>query len=63
MSSALMEGGIGRDSFWRPSRGPTSTILTKLGLVALAELSVGFEVEKDLEDVLSVERRTRTYGG
>ena len=60
MSSALMGGGIGRGSFWRPSRGPTSTILTKLGFVALVELNVGFEVEKDLEDVSRVERRTRT---
>jgi hypothetical protein len=61
MSSALMGGGIGLGSFWRPSRGPTSTIFTKLGLDELVELSVGCEVEKDLRDVLRVERRIRVH--
>lgn len=61
MSSALMGGGIGLGSFWRPSRGPTSTIFTKLGLDELVELSVGCEVEKDLRDVLIVERRIRVH--
>lgn len=61
MSSALMGGGIGLGSFWRPSRGPTSTIFTKLGLVELVVLSVGCEVEKDLRDVLRVERRIRVH--
>lgn len=61
MSSALMGGGIGLGSFWRPSRGPTSTIFTKLGLVELAVLSVGCDVENDLMDDLRVERRTRAY--
>lgn len=61
MSSALMGGGIGLGSFWRPSRGPTSTIFTKLGLVELAVLSVGCDVEKDLRVVLRVERRTRMH--
>jgi hypothetical protein len=56
-----MGGGIGFGSFWRPSRGPTSTIFTKLGLVELAVLSVGCEVEKDLRDALRVERRIRMY--
>jgi hypothetical protein len=53
ISSALMGGGIGLGSFWRPSRGPTSTIFTKLGLVEL--------VDKDLRDVLRVERRIRVH--
>lgn len=61
MSSALMGGGIGLGSFWRPSRGPTSTIFTKLGLDELVELSVGCEVEKDLRDVFRVERRIRVH--
>lgn len=61
MSSALMGGGIGLGSFWRPSRGPTSTIFTKLGLDELVGLSVGCEVEKDLRDVLRVERRIRVH--
>ena len=30
ISSAFIEGEMGRGSFCRPSRGPTSTILTEL---------------------------------